>query len=31
MKEVELAMIDAVLKDYPKQTLETGDIKTLAK
>jgi hypothetical protein len=31
MKEVGLAMINAVLKGYPKQTLEISDIKKLAR
>lgn len=31
MSEVGLAMIDSVLKGYPKQVLEIKDIKSLAK
>src|SRR4029450_11695491 len=31
MKEVGLAMINSVLKGYPKRTLEVKDIKVLAK
>jgi hypothetical protein len=31
MKEVGLAMINSVLKSYPKQVLEIKDIKSLAK
>jgi hypothetical protein len=31
MREVGLAMINSVLKGYPKQVLEIKDIKSLAK